>query len=283
MTPLKFIHLTDTHVVGGDALLYGSNPRKRLEQAVDSINREHGDAQWVVVTGDLTHWGEEDAYAAFARRISALSMPFVLMMGNHDNTPAFASAFPNAPRDSNGFVQSALQTSQGLMLFLDTSLPQTHAGGFCQKRRTWLANQLAQSTGPVFLFMHHPPFGVGIKGMDAIMLRDAEPFWQVLEPHAGRIRHLFFGHLHRTLFGNWHSISFSCLPSLNHQVALDLETGPEIVHANLGPPAYGVVLVDDDKVLVHQHSFLDPSPRFALGPPAGTNAREYALGMPKLI
>ncbi|HCV63292.1 MAG TPA: phosphodiesterase, partial [Alphaproteobacteria bacterium] len=31
----KFIHLTDTHVIGGDDLLFGANPRRRLELAVE--------------------------------------------------------------------------------------------------------------------------------------------------------------------------------------------------------------------------------------------------------
>lgn len=280
MNILKLIHLTDTHVIGGDALLYGSDPRRRLEQAVASINADHGDAELVVVTGDLTHWGDSDAYVAFARSIAGLSMPYVLMVGNHDNTPAFAASFPDARRDDDGFVQSAMQTSQGLMLFLDTSLPETHAGGYCARRRQWLGRQLETTDGPVLLFMHHPPFAVGIRGMDAIMLREAEAFWAVLSPHAHRVRHLFFGHLHRALCGNWRGISFSCLPALNHQVALDLKAGPDVVHGNLAPPAYGVVLADDDRILVHQHAFLDSSPHFTLGPPDGQDARDYALGMP---
>lgn len=277
MTHLKFIHLTDTHVIGGNDLLYGANPRDRLEKAVASINAEHGDATHVIVTGDLTHWGDESAYTAFAQRIRQLQMPFTLMIGNHDSTPAFANAFPEARRDANGHVQSTMQTGRELMLFLDTSLGDTHAGGYCAQRRDWLATQLDQSEGPILLFMHHPPFPVGIKGMDAIMLREADLFWNTLAPHKDRIRHLFFGHLHRTLFGNWRGISFSCLPGLNHQVALDLTTGPEVVNGNLQPPAYGVVLVSEETVLVHQHAFLDTSPSFTLAPPKGQDAREYAL------
>ena len=81
---MKFIHLTDTHVIGGDRTLYGANPARRLALAVDSINTEHGDADFTVVTGDLTHWGDADAYAAFEAQIRRLSMPLVLMVGNHD-------------------------------------------------------------------------------------------------------------------------------------------------------------------------------------------------------
>ncbi|APG49279.1 hypothetical protein [Phaeobacter porticola] len=40
---MKFIHLTDTHVIG-DGMLYGPVPAARLRAAVASINAEHGDA-----------------------------------------------------------------------------------------------------------------------------------------------------------------------------------------------------------------------------------------------
>ena len=81
----KFIHLTDTHVIGGDDLLFGANPRRRLELAVESIATDHADAAFVVITGDLTHWGDQAAYKAFYDRINALPMPYYLMMGNHDD------------------------------------------------------------------------------------------------------------------------------------------------------------------------------------------------------
>lgn len=274
----KIIHLTDCHVVGGDAILYGMDPRKRLEQAVASINSEHEDAEFVVVSGDLTHWGDEDAYQAFSERIKRLSMPYVLMMGNHDNTNAFTQYFPDAPRDQSGFVQSIRDTDFGRCLFLDTSLSGTHAGYYCQQRIDWLEEQLDVTERPLLIFMHHPPFPVGIKGMDKIVLQDAEAFHAALAPHKHRIRHLFFGHVHRPIFGNWRGISFSCMRGLNHQVALDLKAPDNIVNGNLEPPAYGVILANDDQLVVHMHEFLKASPHFPLTPPQNKDAREYALG-----
>ncbi|WP_224380317.1 metallophosphoesterase [Roseovarius carneus] len=68
---MKFIHLTDTHVIGsGD--LYGKDPAARLRAAVQSINAEHGDAAFVVLTGDMTHWGDPAAYARFSPEICDL-------------------------------------------------------------------------------------------------------------------------------------------------------------------------------------------------------------------
>lgn len=275
---MKFIHLTDTHVIGGGRLLYGADPARRLAQAVDSINAEHADAAFVIVTGDLTHWGDAPAYEAFAAQIARLSMPVHLMVGNHDHTPDFAARFPDAPRDPYGFVQFSFDTGFGRAICLDTSTPGSHAGSLCPQRLDWLAQQLT-TPGPVLLFMHHPPFAVGIAGMDRIMLQDAEALHAVLAPHTARIRHLFFGHLHRAVFGNWRGISYSCMRGLNHQVALNLSPDARGLPADLAAPAYGVVLLNDDCVTVHLHDFTDRSPRFTLHPPHGVQAADWALSM----
>ena len=71
---MKFIHLTDTHVIG-DALLYGQDSAARLRAAVASINAEHVDAGFVVLTGDMTHWGDAAAYARLKYEIKKLKMP----------------------------------------------------------------------------------------------------------------------------------------------------------------------------------------------------------------
>lgn len=59
---LKFVHLTDTHLVPAPRPLYALDPRDRLARAVDDINRKQPDATFVVVTGDLAHFGEAAAY-----------------------------------------------------------------------------------------------------------------------------------------------------------------------------------------------------------------------------
>ena len=276
---MKFIHLTDTHVIGGGRLLYGANPARRLRLAVDSINAEHGDADFTIVTGDLTHWGDAEAYAAFGAEIDRLNMPVHLMVGNHDKTPDFATRFPTAPRDENGFVQFAFETPQGRAICLDTTLPGTHAGGLCAARLDWLAAKLAASDAPVLLFMHHPPFPVGIAAMDAIRMQDDGAFRAVLAPHRARIRHLFFGHVHRAISGSWHGISFSCMRGLNHQVALDLNATETAIQGDLADPAYGVVLVNEDTVTVHMHAFANSAPRFSLHAPERETQAAWALNM----
>lgn len=263
---MKIVHLTDTHFVPQGETLYGGDPQDTLRKAVTDINRHHSDADLVVVTGDLTHWGEPAAFENLARTFDSLVPPLRLLIGNHDDRKNFSTAFPDQPIDDNGFVQSVMSTSVGHFLFLDTNLEGTHGGWYCDKRHDWLSDRLqmaVEADQSVFLFMHHPPFPIGLAPLDAISLQEPEKFWETINPYAHHIRHLFFGHIHRPLSGQWRGISISTLRAMNHQCWLDFSTLDSIA-GSFEPPAYSVVFIDDDSVIVHTHDFLDQSRKFNL-------------------
>lgn len=263
---MKLIHLTDTHFVPRGKTLYGRDPRATLEAAVADINRDHADADLVVVTGDLTHWGETEAFASLAEVLDPLVPRLRLLIGNHDDRDIFTTHFPDQPRNGDGFVQSVLETDAGRMIFLDTNLAGTHAGWFCETRRAWLSAELekaAERDDPVFLFMHHPPFAIGLEPIDRISLQEPDAFAAIVTPHRDRIRHLFFGHIHRPLCGSWRGIPVSSLRAMNHQCWLDF-SAVGAISGSFEPPAYAVALIDAEKVIIHTHDFMDASPKFSL-------------------
>lgn len=268
MRPFAFVHVTDLHLVPPGGELYGLDPASRLRAAVENVALRHGPAgpapaAFAVATGDLAHSGEPEAYALLRVILAGLPFPCHLLLGNHDERAAFLDTFPEAPVDSAGYVQRALETPAGRFLLLDTKEPGTHAGRLCHARLGWLADRLAESDGRCFLFLHHPPVATGIVGMDLIPLLDAEALWEVLAPHRGRIRHLFHGHLHRPLAGSWRGIPFSSLRGTSHQVALDLSERTTVAGSR-EPPAYALVRVTPDDVVVHVHDFLDETHGFDL-------------------
>jgi Icc protein len=104
--------------------------------------------------------------------------------------------------------------------------------------------------------MHHPPFDIEHALMDLIKLDDAEDFAALLQGH--NIRHIFFGHAHRTISGQWRGIPFSALPSLNHQLPL-VGSSVETVYSD-EPPMYSVVTMRDGMTIVHSDAFLHRAP-----------------------
>ena len=149
-----------------------------------------------------------------------------------------------------------MRQPEGDFVFLDTLDEGSHAGRLCEARLDWLRARLEEAAGrPVYLFMHHPPFAVGIPSLDCIALAEPERLAAILAPHRN-VRHLFYGHVHRPVCGSWRGIPASTLYGLNHQVAFDLATAGEVPHTH-EPPSYGVVLIAPDQVVVHFHDFLD--------------------------
>ena len=279
---MKLIHLTDTHLVAEGLTLYGLDPRARLEAAIADINRNHGDAELAVITGDLTNWGEPAAYRCLQACLAGLSLPLVLLIGNHDQRTLFQESFPDALCDENGFVQGQRESEAGTLLFLDTNQPGTHAGWYCEARLAWLQARLAALEGPIFLFMHHPPFRIGLAPMDRIGLVQAEAFREVVAPHAGRIRHLFYGHVHRPICGSWLGIPASTLRGTNHQVWLDLRNDGPAIPFSYEEPAYAVVLIDEETVVVHSHDYLYRREIYDSTPGGSAeDRRDYALGFPR--
>jgi 3',5'-cyclic AMP phosphodiesterase CpdA len=247
---MKFVQITDLHIVPSGGVLHDLDPAERLARCVADINRHREEMDFCVFTGDLADRGEREAYELLREILVDLEVPHHLMLGNHDARGPFLDVFSDAPRDQNGFVQSQLVTDEGNFLFLDTLDEGNRTGVCCEQRREWLGERLREAgSRPVYLFMHHPPFDIGIPSMDNIKLDGVDSFARVLEDSAN-IRHLFFGHVHRPVSGSWHGIPFSALPSTNHQIGPDFVNVAPMPYTH-GPAAYAIVHLRDDQLVVH--------------------------------
>ena len=82
---MKIIQVTDLHLPEPGALLFGLDPFARLAACVDDINRNHADADLVVMSGDLANDGERGAYVGLQEKLKVLRPPVRMMMGNHDD------------------------------------------------------------------------------------------------------------------------------------------------------------------------------------------------------
>ena len=250
---MKFIHVTDTHLVTPGARLKGLDPAERFTRCVDDIRRHHGDAECCVITGDLADRGEDSAYQFLAGQIARLGMECHLIIGNHDHRENYLRCFAQTKVDAHGFVQDTVPTPAGVFIVIDTVEYDTHGGIYCAQRREWLQAMLAKHQHePVYLFMHHPPFDLNFPCIDVIGLAEQQAFAEIVRPYTN-IRHLFFGHAHRPISGNWLGISFSSLRGTNHQVALDFSS--EKIHHISEPPEYSIVFIEDDRVVVHTHAY----------------------------
>jgi Icc protein len=255
---MKVIHVTDPHLVPPGQTLWELDASARLDRCLDDIERWHGDAEFCVISGDLSDRAEPEAYEWLRARLDRFPLKTFLMVGNHDDREVFRATWPEVTCDESGFVQQSYQTQSGVFLFLDTNKGGgVSEGRYCSARRSWLIRELERSGGqPIYIFMHHPPCNIGIPYMDRIKLEEPEAFAEALAI-GENIQHIFFGHVHRSAYVNWQGIPCTSLPGTNHQVPLVRESVGTAYSQE--PPGYGVVFIDDSQVAVHFDAFLDRS------------------------
>lgn len=249
---MKLIQLTDIHLTTPGQTIGGRDPNANFDRALGHALSNHPNAEAVIITGDLSDWGERDDYLRLRDLLSTFDVPVHLCIGNHDDRPTFLDVFPELI-DQNGFVQNAVPLSLGTALLLDTGGPETHAGHFCETRAQWLDAQLSQD-GPFWIFMHHNPVETGIVPMDQIMLLDADRFGEIVGRHREKIRHIFFGHCHLPLTGSLHGVPISAPRGTNHAAWANFAEHELLSGSDL-PESYAVILASETSTMVHMIEF----------------------------
>lgn len=249
---MKLLVVTDPHIVAPGEQIIGLNPSERLDLVLQHAMTHQGDADHLVILGDLTHHGRKDEYAELRRVLQKVTMPMSLMMGNHDLRETFHEAFPGRA-DDNGFVQDCVSLGPYRLVCLDSlddAADPLHSGILCDARLEWLRRTLdACGDAPVVLALHHPAFLTGFDGMDAIRLRNDDALFDVIANH-GRVVQLLCGHVHRTISGAARGVPYAVFKSACHQMPMKLGVEGSS-HSVDEPGAYGIVLLGEEGVIVH--------------------------------
>ena len=215
----------------------------------------HGDSEACIISGDLTDSASPEALLWLKDLLVDFPIPTHLMIGNHDDRSVFFDIFDNYAKDKNGFLQYTFNVAEDRFLCLDTKKDEpVSSGQYCEKRMSWLDNELKKTKQNVYLFMHHPPFDVGVPYMDCIKLDEAEAFGDLISSHKN-VRHIFVGHVHRPVFLTSRGITCSACPGINHQVPL---VGRAVsTNYSIEPPMYAVIEVENGDIRINLDAFLD--------------------------
>ncbi|WP_299590187.1 phosphodiesterase [uncultured Tateyamaria sp.] len=262
---MKLVHISDIHLTVPGERMGGLDPHRRFAQALQEVRLRHQDADRIIVTGDLTHWGEPQAYATLKEALVDLPCPVRLLMGNHDDRASFLSAFPDQPRDENGYVNYAEDLDGTRLIYLDTTAPRTHAGHFGADRIVWLDAQL-QGCTHARLFMHHNVMTLGQPAEDKIALVEADrpAFAALLKRHAAKIEYLHFGHIHAICTGTYCGIPFASVRSTGNQSLPDF-TETELLHGGPMAPSFAIIEASEDMTVIYDIPFTWDGPVFSSG------------------
>lgn len=259
---MKLVHISDLHLNPHPIL--GLDPVVNFKSCLAYVEEHDIDAGRIVITGDLTHFGNRESYLDLQEILANSKLQGQLaprlLIGNHDDREMFASVFGETTLDGNGFVQWIEETTEGVFVYLDTVDQGRHGGRYCEARMGWLAHVLdgVRDEGKrAYLFMHHNPVRVHVANSDIIGIINEREFQALLRSYSDVIAHMFFGHCHYTLSGAFAGIPYSAPRSTNHACWPDFSGQiNRMGHGDLAPN-YNVCFLDADSTVVHTIDFLD--------------------------
>jgi len=171
----------------------------------------------IVHTGDVAHNGRPDEYAQAANVLAQARAPVYVLAGNKDDRVNLRAAFSSGGyfTAASGFIQYAVETHPVRLIVLDTFSARSKQGDFCDERlRNFTSLIEAETSKPVAVFAHHPPFAVA-EGPAPFHFEDRRTMTALRSAlrQSGRVVAVFSGHVHRAVSGEVDGIPASVMPS----------------------------------------------------------------------
>jgi 3',5'-cyclic AMP phosphodiesterase CpdA len=245
---LKFVVMSDLHVMPAGELSLTLDTGARLERAVDAIIARYSGVDFCVLAGDLADLGQPEAYEHLKSIIARLPIPVHITLGNHDDRAAFVSVFGDQFIAETGKLDKVIDVKGYRIILLDSSEPGRVDGALQPTQIAWLAARLAEAMDrPVIVILHHNANALHIEA-DTIRMLEPDAFIDALKTHPD-IRQVIAGHVHLTSTATWRGLPFTTLAGGHYSVSVDQPDVPMRYLAGPGQMAFVIGTADSTTVL----------------------------------
>jgi Icc protein len=188
--PALVIQLTDPHLFSDHAVMLGVDTEASLRAVLAMVRLEHGHADLLLATGDLSHDGTDMSYRRFAEAVGSLGIPVRCLPGNHD-TPAALR------RNLGAWAQPVTDVGAWRAVLLDSHVDGSNAGHLERAQFELLDDALAAAHGrPALVALHHNAVQRSADWRDPVMLDNAAELFRHLARWRN-VRLLLWGHVHQ--------------------------------------------------------------------------------------
>jgi Icc protein len=259
---LKFVVLSDLHVMPKGELSLTLDTGARLEEGVAAIAARYADADFCVLAGDLTDLGQPAAYEHLKSIIDRIPIPVHLTLGNHDDRASFLSVFGPSYIAETGKVDKVIDLKGYRIILLDSSEPGRVDGVLSPTQITWLKTRLAEAIQrPVIVILHHNANALHIES-DDIRILEPQPFLDALKTHPD-IRQVIAGHVHLTSTATWRGIAFTTLSGNHYRCTVDQPHVP--MRQMDGPGQMAFVIGTEETTTVLFDDYVDANAEILAG------------------
>lgn len=261
MNSLRFIHISDTHIAASPEWeSYGHYALDNSEAVVEYLNTKLPfEPEFILHTGDVTFNPKAEAYPVAQKVLSKLRYPVYYVRGNHDQPDFMRQHLDNVP-DGGGNLDYDFWIDDFHFIVLDTFGFTKTIGILEDEQLEWLASTLdASPARSIVLAVHHLPVTTGVECSDERMIiKNHDAFFETIVPHRGRIRGVFFGHIHRQTQAIRQGIFCSSAPAVWFQLYNFPESGPDFVGDPYSDPGFNIVTVTHDDCVVASYTVPKP-------------------------
>ena len=231
---LRFIHITDTHILNRAVETFHQiNTINNLQTVLAHCTTYYQDVDFWLFTGDVSQTGTKESYSQFESAIRNYNIPVYCVPGNHDTPQLLQNVAPECPVDS---IHVILLGKFSLVL-ISTWVADEHYGRISHRCLQQLQTHL-QNCEDHFnvIVLHHPPVPVNSKWLDEIGLQNKSNFLQILDNYPGN-QLVMFGHVHQAVDQQLNRLRFLSTPSTCHQ----FKPNTHVHFTDQLPPAYRFV------------------------------------------
>lgn len=239
--PICVAHISDLHITAAPEAPGLTRPDAvaRARALMADLSGFPG-LDLVVITGDNVNDARPDEYAVLADLLAGLSVPYLIIPGNHDDRSHLRALCPDRPSADADRLHHVWQQGHVRVIALDSLSPGESAGRLLPAQLDWLEAQLNRPfDGHTLIALHHPPCAAAMGRLDgAILIQGADRLRDLLDAQA-RPATVLCGHLHRPFTARFGQSLVTAATSTAFQFALALEapdeppTAPEPYHYSI--------------------------------------------------
>ncbi|WP_395378010.1 metallophosphoesterase family protein [Marinicella sp. W31] len=173
-----------------------------LHRFVTGVNAETDKPDFVVFNGDLVHNVHPDSFANFRNLVRPISVPVVLVHGNHDGVYP-DTQFLDAQQDLSGYRNYNYSFDYGRWHFVVLAAPEQYpTTAMKEETLAWLRADLAANQDrPTMLFMHYHILPVGLSQLEFYTYNPQSFKNELLDviTSPGNVKYVMSGHVHSGL------------------------------------------------------------------------------------
>lgn len=212
--PALLIQLTDPHLFAESAaVMLGIDTEASLRAVLAQIRRDHGAADLLLATGDLSQDGSAPSYRRFAAAVRTLDIPVRCLAGNHDAPATLMDVLGD-------WAKPVIDVGGWRMVLLDSTVSGSNAGHVERAQLDMLDEALSSNADrPALVALHHNPVQINPDWRDPMMLDNAPELFRRLSRWRN-VRVLLWGHVHQEFDRRRGNMRMLAAPSTCFQFAI---------------------------------------------------------------